>query len=226
MITVPTISNLSSESMLPLLPSMLGGLNASRMRLQLIDAHTLLEHLHRRESTLNSLLEQNDSASERQAEDLEEYCTYLHALVRSVDGARNIPILRLAEHWYKFRDAYMDLVLLPPHLLMPYLDEKVQTLHTLLHTVENEIRNPNLEYSPAELAHELAIVNANHTRVLLLEVLLKDINPCHVLEEMTDMEILMSQTRFNHPFPDFCQARLMSATQFNQSERNLLRQQS
>jgi hypothetical protein len=69
-------------------------------------------------------------------------------------------------------------------------------------------------------------VNANHTRVHLVEVLLKDMNLSNVLDQITDSENLLSQTRFNHPFPDFCQARLMSATQFNQSERNLLRQQT
>ena len=222
MSNIAMFSNLSSESILPIFPSLLGGRNASRMRLQLIDAHSLVEHLHRREVTLNSLLDQNDSASERQAEDLEEYCTYLHALLRSVDGARNIPILRLAEQWYNFRDAFMDLILLPPHLLMPYLDEKIQNLHNLLVNVENEIRNPNLEYSSREFEHELEIVKTNHTRVHLLETLLKDMNPVNVLEEMTECENRMNQTRFDHPFPDFCQARLMSANQFNQSERNLM----
>ncbi len=214
----------STESMLPIFPSVLGGQNASRMRLQLIDAQALIEHLRRREVSLNSLLNQNDSSSQHQAEDLEEYCTYLHALVRSVDGARNIPILRVAELWYKFRDAFVDLILLPPHLLMPYLDEKIQTLHQLLVNLETEIRNPNLEYSPAEFNHELAILHANHTHVDFIEALLKDINPSDVLNQMQDAEVRMSNTRFDHPFPDFCQARLMSATQFNQSERNLLRQ--
>ena len=219
------LSNLSSESILPLFPSVLGGRNASRMRLQLIDAHALVEHLHRRETTLNALLDQNDPASEREAEDLEEYCTYLHALLRSVDVARNIPILRVSELWYKFRDAYVDLILLPPHLLMPYLDEKIQKLHQLLVNLENEIRNPNLEYTPEEFDHELAILKANHTRVHLLETLLKDINPSNVLRQMVESDNRMEETRFDHPFPDFCQARLMSATQFNQSERNLLRRQ-
>ncbi len=225
MLNIAMLSNLSSESILPLFPSVLGGRNASRMRLQLIDAHALVEHLHRRETTLNALLDQNDPASEREAEDLEEYCTYLHALLRSVDGARNIPILRVSELWYKFRDAYVDLILLPPHLLMPYLDEKIQKLHQLLVNLENEIRNPNLEYTPEEFDHELAILKANHTRVHFLETLLKDINPSNVLRQMVDSENRMEETRFDHPFPDFCQARLMSATQFNQSERNLLRRQ-
>jgi hypothetical protein len=215
---------LSSESILPIFPSALGGQSASRMRLQLIDAHSLIEHLRRREVTLNSLLNQNDIASDRQAEDLEEYCTYLHALVRSVDGARNIPVLRLTERWYMFRDAFLDLILLPPHLLMPYLDEKIQHLHQLLMNFENELRNPNLEYSSAELEHEFAIVKANHTRVHLVETLLKNMNPSNAIEQMTDAENFMQDTRFHHPFPDFCQARLMSATQFNQSERNLLNQ--
>ena len=222
MLNIAMLSNLSSESILPLFPSVLGGRNASRMRLQMIDAHSLVEHLHRRESALNALLDQNDPASEREAEDLEEYCTYLHALIRSVDGARNIPILRVSELWYKFRDAYVDLILLPPHLLMPYLDEKIQILHQLLVNLENEIRNPNLEYSPAEFDHELAILKANHTRVHLIETLLKDLNPSNVLRQMVESENRMEQTRFDHSFPDFCQARLMSATQFNQSERNLL----
>ena len=216
-------SDLSSEFLLPFFPSVLGGQNASRMRLQLIDLHSLVQHLHRRESTLNSLLDQNDPASEHQAEDLEEYCTYLHALIRSVDGARNIPIMRLAEHWYKFRDAYLDLILLPPHLLMPYLDEKIQNLHELLVNLENEIRNPNLEYCPAEFQYELTILKANHTRVHLLETLLKDMNPSNVLQDMIDAEDRMENSRFNHSFPDFCQARLMSATQFNQVERNMMR---
>jgi hypothetical protein len=224
MLNIAMLSNLSSESILPLFPSVLGGRNASRMRLQLIDAHALIEHLHRRETSLNSLLDQNDPSSEHQAEDLEEYCTYLHALVRSVDGARNIPILRVAELWYKFRDAYVDLILLPPHLLMPYLDEKIHDLHHLLVNLENEIRNPNLEYSSAELEHEFAILKANHTRVHLIETLLKDMDPSNVLRQMAESEDRMDQTRFDHLFPDFCQARLMSATQFNQSERNLLRQ--
>lgn len=217
------LSSLSSESILPLFPSMLGGKNASRMRLQLIDLHSLVQHLHRRESTLNSLLEQNDPASEQQADDLEEYCTYLYALVSSVDGARNIPIMRLAEHWYKFRDAYLDLILLPPHLLMPYLDEKVQNLHEMLRNLENEIRNPNLEYCPAEFEHELTILKANHTRVHLLETLLKDMNPSNVLQDMIDSDDRMENSRFNHRFPDFCQARLMSASQFNLVERNMMR---
>jgi hypothetical protein len=225
MLNIAMFSNLPSESILPLFPSIMGGRNASRMRLQLIDAHALIEHLHRRESTLNTLLEQNDPASEHQAEDLEEYCTYLHALIRSVNGARNIPILRVAELWYKFRDAYVDLILLPPHLLMPYLDEKIQKLHQMLVNLENEIRNPNLEYLPAELEHELAILKANHTRVHLIETILKDLNPSNALHQMTESEDRMELTRFDHRFPDFCQARLMSATQFNQSERNLLRHQ-
>jgi hypothetical protein len=220
---IAMLSSLSSESILPLFPSLLGGKNASRMRLQLIDLQSLVQHLHRRESTLNSLLDQNDSASEHQAEDLEEYCTYLHALIRSVDGARNIPILRLAERWYKFRDAYLDLILLPPHLLMPYLDEKLQNLHEMLVNLENEIRNPNLEYCPAEFEYELTILKANHTRVHLLETLLKDMNPTNVLQDMIDSEDRMENSRFNHRFPDFCQARLMSATQFNQVERNMMR---
>lgn len=226
MLNVAMLSNLSTESILPLFPSVLGGKSASRMRLQLIDAHALVEHLHRREATLNSLLDQNDPASERQAEDLEEYCTYLHALLRSVDGARNIPILRVAERWYKFRDAFMDLILLPPHLLMPYLDEKIQNLHELLVNLENEIRNPNLEYRQQEFEHELAILKANHTRVHLLETILKELNPSNVLQQMDESDERMELTRFNHPFPDFCQARLMSATQFNQAERNLLRERS
>lgn len=221
MMNLTMLSNLSSESLLPLFPSVLGGRNASCMRLQLIDAQSLMEHLHRREMTLNALLDQNDPASEHQAEDLEEYCTYLHALVRSVDGARNIPILRVAERWYKFRDAYMDLILLPPHLLMPYLDEKVQQLHELLMNLENEIRNPNLEYSAEELEYEFTIVNANHARVDLLENILKDINPFNALHQMTEAEERMNDRRIDRRFPDFCQARLMSATQFNQQERNL-----
>ena len=224
MTNLTMFSNLSSESILPLFPSVMGGQNASRMRLQLIDAHSLVEHLHRRERVLNSLLNQNDPSLERQAEDLEEYCTYLHALVRSVDGARNMPILRLAECWYAFRDAFLDLILLPPHLLMPYLDEKIQNLHALLRAVENEVRNPNLEYSPVEFEYELAIVNANYARIHLMEVLLNDTNPSNVLNQMTESENRMNQHRFDHLFPDFCQARLMSATQFNQSEHNLMHQ--
>lgn len=226
MLNIAMLSNLSSESILPLFPSLLGGRNASRMRLQLIDAHALVEHLHRRETALNSLLDQNDPVSERQAEDLEEYCTYLHALIRSVDGARNIPILRVTERWYKFRDAFVDLILLPPHLLMPYLDEKIQNLHELLVNLENEIRNPNLEYTPEEFDHELAILKANHTRVHLVETILKGLNPSNVLRQMVESENRMDETRFNHRFPDFCQARLMSAGQFNQVERNLLRERS
>jgi hypothetical protein len=141
-----------------------------------------------------------------------------------VDGARNIPILRLAERWYAFRDAFLDLILLPPHLLMPYLDEKIQELHERLVLLGDEIRNPNLQYSSRELEHELAIVEVNHSRVNLVATLLRDMNPSAAIDQMTAAENIMQNTRFDHPFPDFCQARLMSATQFNQSEHNLMNQ--
>ena len=214
------LSTLSADSILPLFPSILGGRNASKLRLQLIEGRSLPQHLRSNEDTLMNLLDTDNN--QRRAEDLEEYCTYLHTLVRSVDGARNIPILRLSESWYRFRDAYMDLFLLPPHLLMPYLDEKIQQLHNLLINVENEILNPNLDYCPEELEHEKALLKANHTRVYLLECILKD-NPIrNALQQMVESEDRIERTRFDRRFPEFVQARLMSNTQLNQMEHNLM----
>ena len=220
MLNLPMLSTLSTDSILPLFPSILGGRNASKLRLQLIDARSLPHHLRANEDTLMNLLDTDNN--HRRAEDLEEYCTYLHTLVRSVDGGRNIPILRLTESWYRYRDAYMDLFLLPPHLLMPYLDEKIQQLHNLLVNVENEILNPNLDICPGELEHEKALLKANHTRVHLLECILKD-NPIrNALQQMVEAEERIERTRFDRRFPDFVQARLMSSTQLNQMERNLM----
>lgn len=221
MLNVPMLSTLSTDSILPLFPSILGGRNASKLRLQMIEARCLTEHLGNYHQTLEDLLNDPNHPN-RRAEDLEEYCTYLHTLVRSVDGARNIPILRVAESWYRFRNAYMDLFNLPPHLLMPYLDEKIQQLHDLLVNVENTILNPNLDYCPEELEHEKAILKANHTRIHLLECLLKDIPIRNALQQMVESEQRMDMTRFDRIFPDFVQARLMTNNQLLQMERNLL----
>ena len=216
------LSTLSTDSILPLFPSILGGRNASKLRLQIMEARSLPEHLNNYQQTLMELLDNQDHPNNRRAEDLEEYCTYLHTLVRSVDGSRNIPILRVAESWYRFRNAYMDLFNLPPHLLMPYLDEKIQQLHNLLVNVENNILNPNLDYCAEELEHEKAILKANHTRIYLLECLLKDTPIRNALQQMVESEQRMDRTRFDRRFPDFVQARLMTNNQLNQMERNLM----
>jgi hypothetical protein len=222
MMNFAMLSTLSNDSILPLFPSILGGRNASKLRLQMIEARSLPEYLRLNDQDLMSLLNNENNQNLRRAEDLEEYCTYLHTLVRSVDGARNIPILRLSESWYRFRDAYMDLFILPPHLLMPYLDEKIQQIHNLLVNLENDILNPNLEYSPAELEHEKALIKANHTRVHLVESILKDNFIRNALQQMVEAEDWIERTRFDRPFPDYAQARLMTNSQLNQMERNLM----
>jgi hypothetical protein len=222
MLNISMLTALSTDSYLPLLPSLLGGRYASKLRLQLIELQALPDHLRSYSDRLMNILDHEIPQNEREAEDLEEYCTYLHGLVRSVDGARGIPILRLAQSWYRFRDAYMELFLLPPHLLMPYLDQKIQRLHNLLVDVENEIRNPNLEYSEAEQEHERAILKANHTRVYLLECILKDDPLRNALQQMVEAEDRLERTRFDRRFPDYVQGRLMSNNQLNQMERNLM----
>jgi hypothetical protein len=116
----------------------------------------------------------------------------------------------------------MDLFNLPPHLLMPYLDEKIQQIHNLLFNVENQILNPNLDYSRDELEHEKAILKANHTRIYLLECLLKDTPVRNALQQMVEAEDQMERTRFDRRFPDYAQARLMTNNQLNQMERNLM----
>ncbi len=222
MINIPMLSSLSADSVLPLLPSILGGRNASKLRLQMIDAQSLRDHLRTNEDTLMNLLSNENPHNHRRAEDLEEYCTYLHTLVRSYHDERTVPISNLTHTWYRFRDAYLDLFILPPHLLMPYLDEKIQRIHTLLNNVEDEIRNPNLDYTEAEREHEKALLKANHTRVYLLECILQDTPIRNALQQMVEAEDRIERTRFDRPFPDFVQARLMSTNQLNQMERNLM----
>lgn len=222
MLNLAALATMSPDSLLPLFPSVLGGINATKMRLSIHHQNILEGILNSKTERLNELLEQNDPASERQAEDLEEYCTYLYALVVTHNGGRGVPMTRVYDKWNAFRSAYMDLFLQPPHLTMPYLDVKIQELHNLLVLLENEIQNPNLDLDNQELEHELALIKANHTRVYLVECVLKDLNLANALRQMVECEDRLDQTRYNHPFPDYCQARLMSNNQYRQSERNLV----
>lgn len=222
MLNLAALATMSPDSVLPLFPSVMGGMNATKMRLSLHHQNMLEGILNTKAERLNELLEQNDPASEHQAEDLEEYCTYLYALVQTHNGARGVPLTRVYDKWNAFRSAYMDLFLQPPHLTMPYLDAKIQELHNLLVLLENEIQNPNLDLDNQELEHELALIKANHTRVYLVECVLKDLNLANALRQMVECEDRLDQTRYNHTFPDYCQARLMSSNQYRQSERNLV----
>lgn len=215
------LSILSPESILPIFPAMLGGMNASRLRLQLIDPEALLHHQEIQSRYLDSLLDDDTQSTSQEAEDLEEYCTYLHALIRSVDGARGIPILHVTESWYRFRSAYLELFTLPPHLVMPYLNEKIQALHILLNQLEEVIRNPNLELSARQMEHEIAIIRANRTHIHLMQNISNDVNPSPMLRNMVVSEDSLNATRYNMRFPDYCQARLMTANQYNIGIRNL-----
>ena len=215
------LSNLSAEMILPVFPSLLGGVNASRMRLQ--TAHPLrLSTLEQNKSErLNQLLDRQDQASQVEAEDLEEYLTYVHTLRRSVDGSRGIPILHVAEAWYSFCEAYLDLSFQPSHLVVPYLDAKMTELDTLLNNLGTALQNPNLELSERIMEHEDAIWAANKARMQLVASLLAENDPTFELQNMARREDKVENTRVDIQFPDFCQARLMTAHQFNQAVHNL-----
>ena len=215
------LSTLSPETILPVFPCVLGGINASRMRLQLIDLDSLVHHQQVQSGYLDALLADDLTSSGQEAEDLEEYCTYLHTLIRSVDGSRGIPMLHVAETWYRFRSAYLELFMLPPHLVLPYLREKIEALHALLNNHAEAMMNPNLELSRRVIEHEHAIINANRARIHLIEHILSEMNPSPVLRNMVNTEDALMNTRYDMRFPDFCQARLMTANQFNIAVRNL-----